>query len=351
MRVAEFDFDLPHDRIAQEPEARRDASRLMVLDRGTGVIRHRQFTDLVDELHAGDLLVLNDARVIPARLRAAKSTGGRIEILLVEPVVDERGTGVWRALLTGSRSIRPGHPLTAPEGLTVVPLVREAELWLVKLVHAEGDPSRALESAGEMPLPPYIRREAHDARGPMDRERYQTVYARVPGAVAAPTAGLHFTPELLAALAARGVDTAFVTLHVGPGTFLPVRAADVEAHRMYDEAFTIPDATASAVRRARDRDGRVIAVGSTVARTLETCADDRGCVAPGSGRSSLFIWPGFRFRVVDALITNFHLPKSTLLMLVCAFAGLDAVLAAYRVAVQEKYRFYSYGDAMFVRPS
>ncbi len=349
MKVADFDFELPSDRIAQVPEARRDASRLMVLDRGTGAVRHRRFTDLPDELREGDLLVLNDARVLPTRLRGTKPTGGRVEALLVEPVADERGRRVWRALLTGSRSIQPGIPLTIAGGLTLVPLARDAESWLVELLHAQGDPTLAIATAGEMPLPPYIRREPHDSRGPMDRERYQTIYARVPGAAAAPTAGLHFTRELLAALAARGVDTAYLTLFVGLGTFLPLRVSEVEAHRMHAEAFTIPEATAAAVRSARAREGRVVAVGTTVARTLETRADDRGEIAHGCGRSSLFIWPGFRFRVVDALVTNFHLPKSSLLMLVCAFAGVDAVLAAYRVAVEERYRFYSYGDAMLVR--
>jgi S-adenosylmethionine:tRNA ribosyltransferase-isomerase len=349
MRVADFDFELPLERIAQEPAARRDASRMMVLDRRTGVVIHRHFADLPDELEAGDLLVLNDTKVLPARLRGTKPTGGRVEVLLVEPVDEDGGAPVWRALLTGSKSIRPGIAIVMPHGLTVVPLARDADVWRVKLVHAAGETLGAIDAAGETPLPPYIRRDAGDPRSPLDRERYQTVYARVPGAVAAPTAGLHFTPELLASLTARGVETAFVTLHVGLGTFSPVRATEVEAHRMHDEAFAIPEATAEAVIRTRERGGRVIAVGTTVARTIETRADDRGFVLPGSGRSSLFIYPGFRFRVVDALVTNFHLPQSTLLMLVCAFAGTDAVLAAYRIAVRECYRFFSYGDAMFVR--
>jgi len=349
MRVADFDFELPLEQIAQVPAVRRDASRMMVLDRGTGVVTHRRFADLPDELRAGDLLVLNDTRVLSARLRGTKPTGGRVEILLVEPVGEDGGAPVWRALLTGSKSLRPGIAIAVPQGLTVVPLVREGDVWRVKLVHPRGEVLGAIEAAGEMPLPPYIRRDAGDPRGPLDRERYQTVYARVPGAVAAPTAGLHFTPELLASLIERGVETAFVTLHVGLGTFSPVRVTEVAAHRMHDEAFAIPEATAAAVLRARARGGRVIAVGTTVARTLETGADERGGIVPGSGRSSLFIYPGFGFRVVDALVTNFHLPQSTLLMLVCAFAGTDAVLAAYRRAVLEHYRFFSYGDAMFVR--
>jgi len=351
MRVSEFDFELPPERIAQEPAEARDASHLMVLDRKTGDIRHRRFAEIVEELRPGDLLVLNDTRVIPARLRGHKPTGGSVEVLLVEPMGEDGGAPTWRALLSGSKSVHPGVPIAMPQGLTVVPLTREADTWCVRLLHPGADTLDAIEANGEVPLPPYIRRTDGDPRTSADRERYQTVYARVPGAVAAPTAGLHFTPALLASLTARGVETAFVTLHVGPGTFSPVRAAEVEAHAMHAEAFVLPVATAAAVARARARGGRVIAVGTTVARTLETRADERGLVAPGSGRSSLFIYPGFRFRAVDGLVTNFHLPRSTLLMLVCAFAGTDAVLAAYRAAVLAGYRFFSYGDAMFVRPA
>jgi len=349
MRVEDFDFELPPDQIAQEPAAMRDGSRLMVLDRVTGVVTHRRFADLPDELGEGDLLVLNDTKVLPVRLRGTKPTGGRVEILLVEPSSAENGAPVWRALVSGSKSIRPGIELAVAPGFAVVPLAREADVWRVKLVIAPGDPLAAIEAAGEMPLPPYIHRKEGDPRALLDRERYQTVYARVPGAVAAPTAGLHFTPELLARLASRGVETAFVTLHVGLGTFSPLRVTEVASHRMHDEAFVIPEATADAIARTRARGGRVIAVGTTVARTLETGGGEDGAVVSGSGRSALFVYPGFRFRVVDALVTNFHLPQSTLLMLVCAFAGTRAVLAAYRLAVNEGYRFFSYGDAMFVR--
>jgi S-adenosylmethionine:tRNA ribosyltransferase-isomerase len=349
MRVADFDFELPLDRIAQVPAAARDASRLMVLDRRTGAVAHRRFADLPEELRAGDLLVLNDTKVLKARLRGTKPTGGRVEILLVEPVVREAGARVWRALISGSKSIRPGVEIAVTGRLKVVPLARDGDVWRIGLVTEGDDPWDAIEAAGEMPLPPYIHRDAGDRRNAQDRERYQTVYARVAGAIAAPTAGLHFTPELLATLASRGIDTAFVTLHVGFGTFAPVRVADVEAHRMHDEAFEIPDAAAESVRKTRARGGRVVAVGTTVLRALESCPDDRGGVVAGSGRSALFVYPGFRFRVVDALVTNFHLPQSTLLMLVCAFAGTDAVLGAYRIAVSEGYRFFSYGDAMLVR--
>jgi len=269
----------------------------------------------------------------------------------LEPAGEDSGAPVWRALVSGSKSVRPGLEIAVAPGFAVVPLAREAEVWRVKLVIASGDPMEAIEAAGEMPLPPYIHRKDGDPRTRLDRTRYQTVYARVPGAVAAPTAGLHFTPELLDVLASRGVETAFVTLHVGLGTFSPLRVTEVASHRMHDEAFAIPETTADAIARTRARGGRVIAVGTTVARTLETSAGDDGSVVSGSGRSALFVYPGFRFRVVDALVTNFHLPQSTLLMLVCAFAGTAAVLAAYRLAVAEGYRFFSYGDAMFVRGS
>ena len=347
MRVADFDFDLPVDLIAQEPAGARDASRLLVLDRRTGAMSHRGFSDLPDELRSGDLLVLNDTKVLPARLRGSKPTGGRVEILLLAPC----GSEEWYALLTGSKSIRPGAPLAVSHELSVVPIARDGEAWRVRIAPASGDLVAALEAVGEVPLPPYIRRAAGDPRGPVDRERYQTIYARVPGAVAAPTAGLHFTPALVTTLAARGVETAFVTLHVGLGTFQPVRVTNVEDHRMHPEPLSIPDATADAILRARQRGGRVVAVGTTVVRALESRAAERGGVVSGSGTSTLFVYPGFRFRVVDALVTNFHLPQSTLLMLVCAFGGTETVLAAYGAAVRERYRFFSYGDAMFVRPS
>jgi S-adenosylmethionine:tRNA ribosyltransferase-isomerase len=349
MKVADFDFELPPERIAQEPSAARDGSRLMVLDRDTGAVSHRGFADLPTELRAGDLLVLNDTKVLPVRLRGTKPTGGRIEVVLIEPTGEPEGDRSWRALVSGAKSVHPHVPIVISPELSVVPVAREAEMWRVKLVHGQTDAMDAIEAAGELPLPPYIRRESGDPRTRMDRERYQTVYARTPGAVAAPTAGLHFTPELLASVVSRGVEIAFVTLHVGLGTFAPVRVIEVSAHTMHEEAFVVPQSTADAVSRTRARGGRVVAVGTTVARALETCAADLRGVAPGAGRSTLFIYPGFQFRVVDALVTNFHLPRSTLLMLVCAFAGTESVLAAYGLAVQQGYRFFSYGDAMFVR--
>ena len=343
MRVSDFDYELPPERIAQEPARRRDDSRLLVLDPAPGGVRHRRFPELEDELRPGDLLVLNDTKVLPARLVGAKPTGGRVEMLLVEPLA----TGRWRVLLDGSRSLRRGLRLSFPAGLTAVPLEREGDAWQVELLD---DPRAAMEEGGEMPLPPYIHRDPDDDRRAMDRQRYQTVFARVPGASAAPTAGLHFTPEMLERLAVRGIERAFVTLHVGLGTFLPVREEDVERHRMHDEAYEIPEATVAAIEACRRRGARVVAVGTTVTRVLESVAAGPEGLRAASGRTSLFIYPGFRFRVVDALVTNFHLPRSTLLMLVCAFAGREPVLAAYREALRDGYRFASYGDAMLLRP-
>jgi S-adenosylmethionine:tRNA ribosyltransferase-isomerase len=351
LKVSDFEFDLPADAIAQEPAPRRGDSRLLVLNRESGARSHRRFRDLPGELAPGDLVVLNDTKVIPARLRGCKPTGGQLEMLLVEPVGEDRGAPVWRALLDGSRTLSAGMTLTFPAGLTAVTMDREGDVWRVKLVHDRGDPMGAIEAVGEMPLPPYVRRVEDDARARSDRERYQTVYAKEPGAIAAPTAGLHFTSEMLDALRADGVAISTLTLHVGLGTFLPIRVDRVEAHVLHEEAYRLPEATSEAIAATRRSGGRVVAVGTTVARVLESCAIGSGRVRAGAGRSSLFIYPGFRFSVVDALVTNFHLPRSTLLMLVCAFAGTEQTLGAYREAVREGYRFYSYGDAMLVRPA
>ena len=349
MNVSDFDYPLPSDRIAQEPVSPRDASRLLVLDRASGRIAHRSFRDLPDELREGDLVVVNDTRVLPARLYGSKPSGGRVELLLVEAAGGTGDAPVWRALLAASKKPRPGTPIRFPGGLTAEVLSREGETWLVRLTHPSGDPLPAVVATGSMPLPPYIRREPADGRTEEDRERYQTVFARDLGAVAAPTAGLHFTPALLGRLEARGVRLARVTLHVGLGTFLPVRTERVEDHRMHSEAYDVPESTAEAIARTRQGGGRVVAVGTTVVRTLETAAAADGGVRAGRGRSALFIVPGFRFRAVDAMVTNFHLPRSTLLMLVSAFAGRERVLDAYAEAVRAGYRFYSYGDAMLVR--
>ncbi|HEX4823371.1 MAG TPA: tRNA preQ1(34) S-adenosylmethionine ribosyltransferase-isomerase QueA [Candidatus Polarisedimenticolaceae bacterium] len=347
MNLDAFDFDLPPDRIAQEPASPRDASRLLVLDRASGALGHRTFRDLPEELRAGDLLVFNDTKVIPARLHGTRPGGGKIEMLLVEPL----GAQLWRALLRGSGRVAPGATLRFPGGLVATPRERDGEAWRVELSTDAESLEALLDREGEVPLPPYIRREGSGAAAEQDRIRYQTIYARVPGAVAAPTAGLHFTDAVLAALEARGVERAFLTLHVGPGTFAPVRTERIEDHRLHEEAYDLPDSVAEAIVRARAAGGRIVAVGTTAARTLESRATDDGRVTPGRGRTGLFIYPGFRFRVVDALVTNFHLPRSTLLMLVSALAGTDRVLAAYREAVRSGYRFYSYGDAMLVRPA
>jgi len=350
VKVSEFDYDLPESLIAQEPLERRDASRLLLLGRRSGRVRHARFSDLPGRLRSGDLAVFNDTRVFPARLRGGKATGGRVEILLLERAGGTDAAPEWTCLLRASRAPRPGENVLLADGFSAVVLERGESDWTVRLEETAGRPLERLETLGEPPLPPYIRREPGDARLARDRERYQTVYARESGAVAAPTAGLHFTRDLMDALDRRGVERAWLTLHVGGGTFLPVRTERVEEHRMHAERFRIPEATADAVRRARSRGGHVVAVGTTVVRALEASAREHGDVRAGSGRCDLFIYPRFSFRAVDALVTNFHLPRSTLLMLVSAFAGRGHVLEAYREAVATGYRFYSYGDAMLVEP-
>ena len=348
MNVAEFDFSLPDTAIAQRPAEPRDASRLLVAGRFAGEPRHLQFRDLPTLLRAGDLVVLNDTRVVPARLLGRRATGGRFEVLVIEPAEAAAGDGVWRCLGGGSRKPEVGESITFGEGLTGRMVGREGELFLIRLDAAGAPIPEALERAGRMPLPPYIRRRPEDGLEPSDRRSYQTVFARHDGSIAAPTAGLHFTPELLNGLRGAGVEIAQITLHVGIGTFRPVRVERVEDHPLVPERYVLGEDCARAVAQARRRGARVIAVGTTVVRTLETCAADDGTVVPGRGASGLFVVPGFRFRVVDGLITNFHLPRSTLLMLVAAFAGRERVLALYREALQRGYRFYSYGDAMFL---
>jgi S-adenosylmethionine:tRNA ribosyltransferase-isomerase len=341
MRRADFHFDLPDELIAQAPLGDRAASRLLVVDGAAGSWRDARFRDLPGMLQSGDLVVLNDTRVIPARAFGRKDSGGRVE-LLVERIVGERGAiGQLRV----SKPPAPGARLRFDGGATAVVkgrTGRDGELF--DLVFDR--PVLAwLEDCGRMPLPPYIRRDA-DAT---DRERYQTIYSRSPGAVAAPTAGLHFDTELLGALAAHGIETTVVTLHVGAGTFQPVRTEDPRAHRLHAERVTVGQDACAAVAATRARRGRVVAVGTTVVRSLEAAAQGDE-LAPFAGETELFILPGYRFRVVDALVTNFHLPESSLLMLVCAFAGQDTVLAAYRHAVASRYRFFSYGDAMYLTP-
>jgi S-adenosylmethionine:tRNA ribosyltransferase-isomerase len=346
--IDEFDFELPPSAIAQEPLAERDASRLLVLNRATGRRTHRTFRELPDLLERGDLLVLNRSRVRPARLRGRRAGGGAAEVLLVHA----EGGGSWQALVRPGRRLRPGASVDFGHGLEGTigePLPGEghagASLRRVQLRAADGDLEAALERCGGMPLPPYIRR----LDGPRDRERYQTVYAREPGSIAAPTAGLHFSPDLLERLAAKGVARAEVVLHVGLGTFQPVRARRVEDHRVPAEAFLLPAETADAVAATRRIGGRIVAVGTTTTRVLETCATGSNrLVEPRSGVTTLVVVPGYEFRVVDALVTNFHLPKSSLVLLAAAFSGRHNLLTCYAEALAHGYRFYSYGDAMLI---
>ncbi len=340
MDVRLFDYDLPPERIAQEPLAERDASRLLVLDRRTGGVQHRTFRDLPEILAPGDLLVANRSRVFPARLLGRKEGGGQAEVLLVR----DRGDGTWDALLRPGSRLREGARIRIAEDLDVVVLDDPPRVLRQVRVESAEDARQALERHGHMPLPPYIRRPD----GPEDRERYQTVYAREVGSVAAPTAGLHFTPALRMRLAERGVHWTDLVLHVGPGTFRPVEVEQVEDHRVDAEAYHVPPEAADAVARTRATGGRVLAVGTTTTRVLERTVRDDGRVETGAGETDLVIVPGFRFRAVDALLTNFHLPHSSLLLLVCAFAGRERVLDAYAEAIREGYRFYSYGDAMLV---
>lgn len=344
MKTSDFHFDLPEDLIARYPMAQRDQSRLLVLEGASGDVRHRAFSELLDFVEPGDLLVFNNTRVIPGRLYGRKESGGKLELLI------ERVTGEKTALahIRASKSPKPGSRLyllpeagAEPRGGCTM-LGRQGELFEL----AFDEPVLAtLDAIGHMPLPPYIDR-ADEA---LDQERYQTVYADKPGAVAAPTAGLHFTPELLKQLAAKGVESSFVTLHVGAGTFQPVRVENIQNHHMHSEYLEVDESVCSAVRAARRRGGRVIAVGTTSVRSLET-ASSSGDIQPYAGESNIFIYPGYRFRSVDMLLTNFHLPESTLIMLVSAFAGRDNVLQAYAQAINERYRFFSYGDAMLVFP-
>ena len=338
-RRQDFRFDLPPALIAQHPPTRRGDSRLLALDGATGVLADRMFRELPELLRSGDLLVFNDTRVIPARLFGRKASGGRCE-LLVERVLDP-----WRALvhLRASRPPKPGGRLLFDAGFAATVLGRRGELFEIGIEADEALPA-LLERHGRVPLPPYITHEPT----PEDRERYQTIYARRPGAVAAPTAGLHFERSLLDRLAEQGVEQTFVTLHVGAGTFQPPRVERIAEHAMHAERIEVGATTCERIQAARARGGRVVAVGTTVVRALETAAGDHDLPRPWRGDTRIFIYPGYRFRCVDALITNFHLPESTLLMLVAAFAGHAEILRAYRHAVERDYRFFSYGDAMFL---
>lgn len=344
MRRQSFNFSLPDELIARAPTAQRRDSRLLMLDGPSGELAHGLFPDVLNAIDPGDLLVFNDTRVIPARLFGRKETGGKVEVL-VERVLDQH-----RALaqVRASKTPRTGTTIALEGGFSASVVGREGEFFVLDFGgdHCGGDVGIAgiLDAIGHMPLPPYIDRADTIA----DRDRYQTVYARVPGAVAAPTAGLHFDAELLAALRARGIQQGFVTLHVGAGTFQPVRVDDIGEHRMHREAVEVGAALCAQVAAARAAGKRVIAVGTTSLRSLESAAAGGGEIKPLRGETDIFIYPGCEFRVVDALLTNFHLPESTLLMLVCAFAGYRHTLAAYAAAVAARYRFFSYGDAMFI---
>lgn len=345
--TSDYDFDLPEELIAQTPLARRDASRLMVVHRETGEIEHRVFTDLVDLVAPGDLLTVNATRVLRARLLGTRDSGAPAEVLLLKPVGGDR----WEAMVSPGGKLKPGRVVHVAPGVDVViEEVTERRTRLVRLVLDGVEAADAIERHGHVPLPPYI----HRADEASDAERYQTVYARERGSVAAPTAGLHFTPELLAALEARGVRRAEVVLHVGAGTFKPVEVDDPAQHPMHEEWFTVPEATAAAVNATRRAGARVWAVGTTSVRALESAAaqcpaDAAGdVVAPCAGETRAFIRPPYEWRAVDAIVTNFHLPRSTLIMLVAARAGYELTMRAYREAVAQGYRFYSYGDAMAV---
>lgn len=340
MRLEEFDYDLPPELIAQTPLDRRDESRLLVLERESGKMEHRVFHDLPAYLRPDDVLVLNDTRVLPARLIGRrKHTGGKVEVLLLR----ELGSDRWEVLVKPGRRCPEGEELVFGDGKLTGRVLSRTEEGGRIIAFSPGGPKflETLNEIGKVPLPPYIRTELKD------QERYQTVYARHLGSAAAPTAGLHFTPELLKAIEERGIAILYLTLHVGLGTFRPVREERIEDHRMHEEYYVVPPGVAEAVNAAKKEGRRVVAVGTTVVRTLES-AGKSGEVKAGAGWTDLFIYPGFEFRIVDALVTNFHLPKSTLLMLVSAFAGREKILRAYQEAIRERYRFFSFGDAMLI---
>ncbi len=341
MKTSDFYYDLPEELIAQEPLAKRDESRLMVLDKNNGEINHKHFYDIVDMLSKGDTLILNDTRVLPARLYGVKEdTGGAIEFLLL----NKHSLDTWEVILKPGRRAKPGARFVFGDGLLkaeILDVINEGNR-LVKFEY-DGVFENILDQLGEMPLPPYITKKLED------KDRYQTVFARHNGSAAAPTAGLHFTPELLDKIKAKGVNIGYVTLHVGLGTFRPVKAEDIKDHTMHSEFYVLPQETADLINETKAKGGRVISVGTTATRTLETAGLDGMPLSAKSGWTSIFIYPGKKFNVIDALITNFHLPESTLIMLVSALAGRENVLNAYREAVNEKYRFFSFGDAMFIQ--
>ena len=340
MKTSDFYYDLPEELIAQTPIEKRDTSRLMTLNKTSGAVEHHHFYELVDALNPGDCLILNNSRVLPARLLGQRLPGGgACEVLLLI----DRGEKTWECLVRPGRKMRTGAKLSFGNGELTAEVVGELEGGnrLVRFDY-EGIFLEVLERLGKMPLPPYIKEELQD------RERYQTVYSKVVGSAAAPTAGLHFTPELLEKIKAKGVELGYVTLHVGLGTFRPVKEDTIEGHEMHSEFCTIPQETADLINRTKANGGRCICVGTTSCRTIESWAAEDGHMEAKAGWTNIFIYPGYRFKVLDALVTNFHLPESTLIMLVSALAGREATLAAYEEAVREKYRFFSFGDAMFI---
>jgi S-adenosylmethionine:tRNA ribosyltransferase-isomerase len=341
MRIEEFDYTLPSSLIAQYPSPQRGESRLMVLHRSQSAIEHQDFQELLDYLHPGDLLVTNNSRVLPARLIGKKETGGKCEVLLIPSWNGSQGA--WEALIKKSKKIEGGAQIRFGEGLYGE--VKEVKDGKGKICFSgQGEVIEILQKVGRIPLPPYIKREDE----PLDRDRYQTIFAERDGSIAAPTAGLHFTHPLLQSLKDQGVSTTSITLHIGIGTFAPVRVKNIEDHTMGAEWVEISEETAREIEETKQRGGKVVAVGTTTAKALESFSGMEGRVKPGKSLSSLFIHPPYRFRVIDGLITNFHLPKSTLIMLVSAFAGKDLLMKAYAEAIERKYRFYSYGDAMLI---
>ena len=340
MKTSDFYYDLPQELIAQTPLERRDSSRLLVLHKTDGAIEHRHFFDILDYLHEGDCLVMNDSRVIPARLLGKRvPSGGAVEVLLLT----DKGDGIWECLVKPGRKLHEGAEISFGDGAltATVKEVLETGNRLVQF-HYEGIFLEILERLGKMPLPPYIKEELQDG------ERYQTVYSKVNGSAAAPTAGLHFTKELLAEIAAKGIKLAYVTLHVGLGTFRPVKAEEITEHHMHSEFCMISRETAELLNETKRNHGRIVCVGTTSCRTLESLAEEDGTFSEKSAWTDIFIYPGYHFKAMDALITNFHLPESTLIMLVSAFAGYDHVMNAYQEAVQNRYRFFSFGDAMLI---
>lgn len=343
-QLSDYDYELPEDLIAQVPAEERSNSKLLILDRNSGNIYHKRFYEIGPFLKPGDALVINNTQVIPARIRARRATGGEVEIFLLEQARDTQ----WKALARPTARLREGERLIVQDGEEVELCYFMGDgIWTIDLGTAANEEN--LARIGRMPLPHYIKRNKEaDPRDALDLERYQTVYGKHPGAVAAPTAGLHFTEPILEALDADKISVVSLTLHVGVGTFAPIRSDDISRHKMHEERYVLSEKSARILNETRQAGGRIVAVGTTSARVLETVAKEDRSIRPGSGRTDIYIYPPYRFKAIDALLTNFHLPRSTLLLLVSAFAGRERILAAYREAIEKRYRFYSYGDAMFI---